>query len=207
MYATRPGLILGFHGCGAEVADRVIASSENLYASRNIYDWLGEGIYFWEQSPERALQYAHELRDNPHQAQRLITTPAVVGVVLDLGFCLDLVNMDNLGLLQESYLTLKEAAELTGSALPSNKKGRDVASEDLLRRELDCLIINGVHIARASEGEQPFDSVRGVFWEGDELYPTVGFKLKNHIQIAIRNPNCVKGYFRPRPLDAAYARV
>ena len=40
-----------------------------------------------------------------------------------------------------------------------------------------------------------FDSARGVFVEGEALYPNAGFNEKNHIQICIRNPNCIKGFF------------
>ncbi len=47
-------------------------------------------------------------------------------------------------------------------------------------------------------GEPPFDSVRGVFFEGNELYEGAGFLDKTHIQICIRNPNLIRGYFIPR---------
>ena len=59
-------------------------------------------------------------------------------------------------------------------------------------------IIEIVHIIREIEEVEAFDSVRGVFFEGNDLYPNAGFKEKNHIQIAIRNPNCIKGYFLPK---------
>jgi hypothetical protein len=49
-----------------------------------------------------------------------------------------------------------------------------------------------------SRGKYPsYETVRGAFWEGGELYPTSGFGRKNHIQIAVRAPHCIKGYFRP----------
>ena len=88
-----------------------------------------------------------------------------------------------------------------GKKLPENKKGKN--TDDLLLRNLDCLVIESVHNER-----QPlsFDSVRGVFWEGQELYNNAGFKEKNHIQIYIRNPNCIKGYFLPRKLNAKYKK-
>ena len=50
-----------------------------------------------------------------------------------------------------------------------------------------------------------FDTVRGLFFEGDDLYPNAGFKAKNHIQICVRNPNCIKGYFLPRSSDSQHA--
>ncbi|TSA32147.1 MAG: hypothetical protein D4R64_16610 [Porphyromonadaceae bacterium] len=50
-------------------------------------------------------------------------------------------------------------------------------------------------------------SVRGVFFEGKELYPNSGFREKNHIQICVRNPNCIKGYFLPRNVNNKFLRV
>ena len=70
-------------------------------------------------------------------------------------------------------------------------------THDLLQRELDCAVIETLHTSLESENEQKFDSVRGVFWEGEQLYPNAGFKEKDHIQICIRNLNCIKGYFLP----------
>ena len=40
------------------------------------------------------------------------------------------------------------------------------------------------------------------FWEGEELYPNAGFKSQNHIQIAVLNPDCIKGIFLPRTKQA-----
>ena len=47
------------------------------------------------------------------------------------------------------------------------------------------------------------------FGTGDEkqkkkLLPGAGFKERNHIQISVRNPNCIKGYFLPRDLDKSW---
>jgi len=43
-----------------------------------------------------------------------------------------------------------------------------------------------------------FDSTRGVFTEGGPIFPGAGILEKSHIQICIRNPNCIKGFFLPR---------
>jgi len=51
------------------------------------------------------------------------------------------------------------------------------------------------------------DSVHGIFNEGEELYPNAGFREKDHIQICVRNPNCIKGFFLPRKLDSNYPKV
>jgi len=71
-------------------------------------------------------------------------------------------------------------------------------------RKLDCAVIETIHAHRKSEKEIPFDSVRAVFTEGEELYKTSGFNTKTHIHLCIRNPNCIKGYFHPRKLDPSF---
>jgi hypothetical protein len=109
MYSHRTGLTLGFHGCDRSVAQSVFKGESELKTSMNSYDWLGHGIYFWEYSPKRAMDFAN--------------------------------------------------------------------------------------------------SVRGVFFEGPDLYLNSGFKEKDHIQICIRNPNCIKGYFLPRVYDKHFSRV
>jgi hypothetical protein len=79
------GLILGYHGCDRAVAEALLAG-EPFKISRHAYDWLGEGVYFWENDPERGLQWAciMKARGVPIEA------PAVVGAVIDPGLCLDL---------------------------------------------------------------------------------------------------------------------
>jgi hypothetical protein len=74
-------------------------------------------------------------------------------------------------------------------------------------RELDCAVIETLHKIRKDENLQMFDSVRGVFWEGRELYPNAGFREKDHIQICIRNPNCIKGFFYPREINDKFQIV
>jgi len=43
-----------------------------------------------------------------------------------------------------------------------------------------------------------FDSTRGVFTEGGPAFDGAGIYAKSHIQICIRNLNCIKGFFLPR---------
>ncbi|MEY2830435.1 MAG: hypothetical protein RIQ33_2293 [Bacteroidota bacterium] len=203
MYSTIPGLILGFHGCDQSVADKVLNGKTFLENSENNYDWLGHGIYFWENSPSRALEFAQHLKNNPQQSNRPIKKPAVIGAIINVGFCLDLLDYKNLQLLKEGYEVLKSsgfAAEIRQNKAVSGTK-------DLLLRYLDCAVIETLHTVRKISKEQPFDSVRGVFWEGNKLYDTAGFREKNHIQICIRNPNCIKGFFLPRQLDKRFVKV
>ena len=46
-----------------------------------------------------------------------------------------------------------------------------------------------------------FHSVRGVFQEGEPAFNGAGIKLKSHIQIAVRDPRALIGYFRPEEMN------
>jgi hypothetical protein len=62
---------------------------------------------------------------------------------------------------------------------------------------LDRAVIEAVHGTRDDNAHPPYDTVRSPFPEGGKLYDGAGFQAKNHIQIAVRNLDCIKGYFRP----------
>ena len=201
MYSIRPGLVIGFHGCDESVRDNVLNGKANLAASTNKYDWLGNGIYFWENNEKRALDFANDLHRNPRKGKPVIKKPSVIGAVFTLGNCLDLLDAKYLELLQESHRTLEISAKKAGIKLPENKNLDGNA--DLLLRFLDCSVIEHLH----RRVDTKFDSVRAVFVEGASLYPTSGFNEKNHVQICICNPNCIKGYFLPRAVNNSFSRV
>ena len=51
--------ILGYHGCDLAVAEGVFFGDKKLLPSKNDYDWLGHGIYFWEHNALRAYHKNH----------------------------------------------------------------------------------------------------------------------------------------------------
>ena len=199
LYANRPNLTIGFHGCDQSVVDKVIAGKENLLASTNDYDWLGSGIYFWENNEERALEWAVELSKRPGSS---VKQPAVIGAIIDLGYCFDLTDTAYLKELKKSYDFALEFSRISGIPMPVNKTLGN--STDLLLRKLDCYVIQTTHRINREANKRAYDSVRGVFWEGKPLYPNAGFAEKNHIQICICNPNCIKGYSLPRNVDEKF---
>jgi hypothetical protein len=196
MYSEYPQLVLGFHGCDESVAEQVILNKNiELLRSENEYDWLGSGIYFWENSPTRAMQYAKFISQHPNRnnSKTTITKPAVIGAVIQMRFCLDLLEAGSINVIKQGYKNLKSLHAKSKSKMPSNHK-------DLLRRNLDCAVINSIHHFREIDGERPYDTVRGIFIEGKRIYSKSGFHDKSHIQICVCKPNCIKGYFHPREL-------
>ncbi len=67
MYSSLPSFVLGFHGCDESVSKKIINGGDILKPSNNDYDWLGNGIYFWENDPYRALEYAKHLQEKPQK--------------------------------------------------------------------------------------------------------------------------------------------
>ena len=198
MYKNRNNLIFGFHGCDASLRDSLVNNKrKTLNYSENNYDWLGKGMYFWENDPQRALEWAKMLQAHSQNESQKIKTPAVLGAVICLGNCLDFTEQENLIKIKEHYNLLKKS----GIELPKNTGGKDK-----YKRELDCFIINSFVSLQKEQGNE-YDSVRGVFFEGNELYPTAGFREKDHIQISIINPNCIKAFFKERLPDKKFKSV
>jgi hypothetical protein len=177
------GFVLGYHGCSQAVANALLAGRP-FKQSENDYDWLGHGVYFWEANPKRGVAFAKEALKRKNSKKR----PTVVGAVIDLGHCLDLTTEAGVDVLKAAHRTSSMGLDLLGSPFPTNSTH--------LRR-LDCAVIEAAHtLAAHGDDFPPFDTVKGVFVEGDQAYPGSGFSDKTHIQIAVRNPKMIKGVFR-----------
>src|SRR5438132_6904951 len=91
-------IVTGYHGCDSALAARVLAGTKRLKLSTNPYDWLGEGIYFWEHGPERAQEWAIE---QSNLSRSKIKQPSVLAAKINLGECLDLFDTANTRLLRK----------------------------------------------------------------------------------------------------------
>ena len=190
LYQRHTAFVLGFHGTEDSIAEQVVTRQiAHLDHSQGRYEWLGHGIYFWENDPQRALEWAQE-----GNAKKKIKDPSLIGAVIDLGLCLDLTTRTGLDEITQAHATLVASYAASGQTLPSNTGGKD-----RFKRELDCQVIEALHLYRADKGLARYDSVRAPFPEDEPLYEGAGFRMRNHIQIAVISPECIKGYFRPIP--------
>ena len=197
MHELTTSFVLGYHGCDRSVAEALITGDEFRH-EENAWDWLGSGAYFWESNPLRGLEYAYELKANPQKTKGSVEEPAVVGAVIDLGLCLDLTSSTGIRALKASHDSFVKLCGTEGRAIPTNKGG-----PDRLMRNLDCAVINHLHAARTAAKLPPFDTVKGVFQEGKPIYRGAGFRENTHIQVCVRNRECIKGVFR---VPARYLR-
>lgn len=196
---TPQGFLLVYHGCGATVGEQILQGKDHVRPNSNNHDWLGYGSYFWENSPTRAFQWAKFLQSHPQLSRSPIVKPFVVGAILDPGRCLDLTEAHSLGLLKDAYREFRASMESIDRSLPANEKGHS-EDEDLVKRYLDCAVLEFLHVLQSKKQRPPFDSVRGAFFEGGDLYPGARISAKTHIQWCVRDPlKSVVGYFRVTP--------
>jgi hypothetical protein len=204
MYRRRPNLQIGFHGCDEFVRNDLVSKPDVVKKSQESYDWLGHGFYVWENNFQRALQWAQD-----KEKRGTLTTPSVVGVIYLLDYCLDFTDSEFIGLLEPYYNSMKKDLRIAGKELPKNKDIPMDKYHDLIKRELDCAVIEYMHQKIEEEIKSDvankgfsdyrhFDSVRGLFTEGGPAFEGAGIQAKNHIQVCIRNLNCIKGFFIPR---------
>lgn len=199
MYNVKPNLIIGFHGCDATTRDKLLNHPDKIEISERPYDWLGHGAYFWENNPDRALQWA---KDKHKRGE--IEKPAIIGAVLNLGYCFDLLETRHINLLKDYHALLVQNYVALDREIPQNKDIPQDIHKDKILRYLDCAVIEFMHREIANEIKsgnnsfRKFDSVRGMFTEGGPAFEGAGIMQKNHIQLCIRNLNCIKGFFLPR---------
>lgn len=183
-------IIIGYHGCDKSTFDKLIYNKGKLAKSTNEYDWLGNGVYFWENDSTRALEWAQNKVNSGKYKEA-----AVVGAVIDLGTCLNLHTRFGIQMLEMSYKQLERIIKMSNI----NNTLKDNGGFSLVRT-LDCKVIENIHENLKNE-KFSYDSVLGIFQEGKEIYPNAGFREKTHIQICVRNDKNILGYFIPAKTD------
>jgi hypothetical protein len=115
--------VIGYHACSRDVAGRLLVEGEAFRESKNAWDWLGRGVYFWEFGHQRAHDWASQW---PKLKGKSF---AVVGAIVQLGACLDLLDTDH----TRRLAAIASAYAATVGPLPPN---------DGARRLADCVLIN-----------------------------------------------------------------
>lgn len=172
--------IYGFHGCDEAAAEKIIESGIFLDSDKRS-EWLGKGIYFWENDPRRALEWAR-LRSKK---------PQVIGAIINPESCLDLSSREAVPLLKAGFRRLEEYSKKSGIALPKNK-GRP-NDKDEKNRMLDCAVVNAL-FDNLPKGA--LAAVKSPFFEGQAIYPGAFFYEQTHVQICVKDPDCIMGIFK-----------
>lgn len=140
--------------------------------SRNEYDWLGDGIYFWQDAPHRALEWAEEQHGN--QAAVLVSH-------IELVNCLDFLDVIAPRLLSAAYGNFVMDFQQTEQPLPE-QKGK--------AHRLDCAVINHA-VAFWNKQENAIQSIRSAFREGFRVYEQSALFSHSHVQIAVLDSSVI----------------
>lgn len=200
--------LVAYHGCDAVVRDDLVTQRlKKLDHSQNQYDWLGPGAYFFEGDLKRALLFAEASAAYPEKmfTQRPIATPAAVGVVLCVSSWLDMTTQEGLGEFSLALEGMTVAFQNEGKNLPVNRPAAD-DDADIIYRALDSAVFSFMHEIREHRKLAPFDAVRGAFPQGSPIAENSGFRQHTHVQIAVRNDDCIVGWFLPEGAELLTAK-
>jgi hypothetical protein len=168
--------VYGYHGTSMDRASLIIKSG--FKPSNNEYDWLGGGIYFWQDAPKRAWQWAQSTYPE---------NPVVVKSRLRLDrSCLDLLDVGYSPLLKTMYNEFIRSYERRNLTIPKQNPEKSKA------HRLDCLFFNYVVSKVNSSLPGSIGSIRSAFVEGDRIFPTSAIYDLTHVQIAILDANLVE---------------
>ncbi|GJJ02824.1 hypothetical protein RugamoR64_33620 [Duganella rhizosphaerae] len=195
-------LLVVYHGCDITTRDDLVSGKlAHLDHSKNPYDWLGPGAYFFEGDAKRALMFANASHNNPTKmyTAKPIGTPAVVGAVLRVQHWLDMTTQEGINEFILAYPALLAGLAATGNPVPKNAAASE-DDADIILRKLDNAVFTFIHDIRANNSPPlpSFQAVRGAFYQGVEVAPKSGFRVGTHVQIALRDNSCVEGWFLPK---------
>jgi hypothetical protein len=181
--------VVGFHGTTAKVADALVAG-EPFVASDSINEWLGRGVYFWEYAPKQAWWWAKRLR---------YPNPAVVGAMIRLGNCFDLLDSRNVEALRKAKDGMIKMMRREKIEIPKNRR---------IYKSLDCAVFNSFYQQVEDEGEPKIDTARAAYvptesrkriWEASWIY------RDTHIQLCVREQNNILAVWHAHP-DGRYGK-
>ncbi|WP_213086997.1 hypothetical protein [Chitinophaga agrisoli] len=138
-----------------------------------------------------------------------IKQPDVIGAVLQPGYCCDFLETKFIEVLTSYHKMMASQYQALDVRMPENRDLPHDRHNDRILRLLDCATIEFMHAEILNEVKKEvnkrgfsenkiFDSTRGAFIEGGPAFEGAGIFEKTHIQICIRNLNCIKGFFLPR---------
>ncbi len=188
-YADYHRTVIAFHGTTAEAANRLV-TGEPFQESDQEDDWFGKGVYFWEYAPKQAWWWARRFKR--------YESPAVVGAIIRLGNCFDLLDPGNVNRLKDVHDEAIASFEAKGIDVPVNTRHR---------RNLDCAVFNWFY-KRAAKVGKPIDSARAVYVPTDfkkRVWPGSWIYEEAHIQICVRNPKNILAVWHAGP-DGRYGK-
>jgi hypothetical protein len=164
----QPIIVTGYHGTSEKAALQILEG--DFKVSENSWEWLGHGIYFWQDAPYRALEWATEWLGRKGYKGPM----GVIAAKIDLRNFIDLLDLKAMALL----------GSLAGDFLAQlEQDGRSLRNNPPLNR-LDCGLFNFATNVLGSQ-EIEVAGYRAACVEGERITPDSPIFDKSHVQIAV----------------------
>jgi hypothetical protein len=161
---SRP--LLGHHGTSRQVAETVL--SNGFRVSQNSYDWLGDGVYFWQNAPLRAMEWAKGAFGND---------AVVVEATIETGDFINLLDVEWMSWLTDVYDQYLDELKKSGEPLPVQTDRAHRLDRAVMNFGISIIETNGI----------PVKGVIGAFREGRPVFPNSALYSHSHVQIAVRD--------------------
>ncbi len=162
----------GYHGTEQALADTILRDGFIPSTARG--DWLGQGIYFWQDAPLRAWEWART-QYGPNIA--------VIRARIRLDDCIDLLDIHWEGQMRRQFQALGREYQQAGKPPPTQRTGYHVLDKELIDRTVRYYATKGIAIR----------CVRAAFVEGTPMFPTSALYDRAHVQIAVIDPQLITG--------------
>jgi hypothetical protein len=181
--------IVGYHGTRRSIALKAVLGESPLEWSYDAGAWLGYGIYFWEYAPQQAWDWAEQRKRDKGWDEET----AVVACMIRLGNCFDLLDPNNTNALRLFHRAYLKRIQEEGEAPEINVYSR---------KSLNRAVFETAYDVFAEKG-QTVDSCRTVFLptSGEKLWRGSGINPRAHVQIVVRNPDCILGTWLVKPTE------
>lgn len=184
--------VVGYHGTQLSVALDIVNRKRLFRPSQNDDDWLGHGIYFWEYAPQQAYWWAEKRKKRQNWDEPI----AILGSMIRLGFCFDLLDPYNVKYLKEIYKEYRETEIAAERPIPENVNHY---------KYLDCAAFQYAYaVIESSKRQLSVDSARAVYvptGHGKRVWARSWISNDAHIQICVRNPACILGTWLHYPTN------
>jgi hypothetical protein len=194
--------VYGYHGTTLRAANAIMADPMQFQPSHSAGDWLGQGIYFFENSFRKGIEWADRTVDKRIKIGHT-EDPAVLGCEIDLSICLDLCDPrhseDFLSWIAANFdlasaplqhgprLLTFASKEISVSDLPDRSpKNRGLYRHPHKVNVLDKVLIDA--FIDALPTSKRFSTVRAPFNSGRQLFPNSYLFHNSQVQIAVRDP-------------------
>ena len=169
-------IVTGYHGTNSEVAD--IIERDGFQLSQNAYDWLGDGVYFFQDAPCRAWEWARA---------RYGEDGSVIGAEIRIADCMDLLDVGWNEVISDMYDEYLKFLRNAGLSRPTQSGGAHRLDREVINYTVGVLGESGIRIA----------CVRAAFREGRPVYADSAFFNQSHVQIAVRDTDvCIQRIWR-----------